>query len=213
LLTLPIVASSIPIAVGAALALRQQRSDAIAVAFIGDGSVEEGVFHESINLAAVHALPVLFILENNLFSVYTNLDVRQPKRPLTDLARAHAAYSGAADGNDVEAVFNLTKTAAARARDGQGPALLVFDTYRWREHCGPNYDNDIGYRTEAEFQSWKLKCPVTALQRKLVGAGRLSDAAAANMGSELMAEINAAFDFADASPMPALSTAKDFVYV
>jgi TPP-dependent pyruvate/acetoin dehydrogenase alpha subunit len=213
LLTLPIVASSIPIAVGAAFALRQQGSDALAVAFVGDGSVEEGVFHESMNLAAVHSLPVLFILENNLFSVYTNLDARQPKRPLTDLGTAHGVHSGAADGNDVEAVFNMTKAAAARARAGQGPSLLVFDTYRWREHCGPNYDNDIGYRTEAEFQSWKLKCPLTSLQRKLESAGKLSDAAATGMNSELMAEIDAAFDFADASPFPALPTAKDFVYV
>ncbi|GLR80781.1 acetoin dehydrogenase [Azospirillum oryzae] len=212
LLSLPIVASSIPIAVGAALAIRQEGRDAVAATFMGDGSIEEGVFHESMNFAALMRLPVLFILENNLYSCYTGLKDRQPRRPFVDLARGYGMPAEAADGNDVEAVREAARRAIARARAGDGPTLLVFDTYRWREHCGPNYDNDIGYRTEAEFLDWKERCPVEQAHRRLVAAGRHDEAAEAAMTAAIQAEINEAFAFAKTAPFPSPETARSHVY-
>ena len=213
LLSLPIVGSPIGITVGVGLAFRQRGSRAVAVTFLGDGASEEGIFHESLNLAAVHRLPVLFVLENNLYSVYTNLPDRQPNRPLTDLALAHGIPAVHGDGNDVLAVEALTRPAVERARAGEGPTLLVFDTYRWREHCGPNYDNDIGYRTEAEFLEWRERCPLTRLRRRLIADGVLDDAADAALIARFKAEMEAAIAFAKASPFPAPETVRDLIYV
>jgi pyruvate dehydrogenase E1 component alpha subunit len=212
LLSLPIVASSIPVGVGAAFGLRQAGSDALAVVYIGDASVEEGVFHESANFAALQKLPVIFVLENNLYSVYTHLRDRQPDRPLHAMASAHAIPFEHLDGNDVTAVHGAGERAVRRARAGEGPSLLVCDTYRWREHCGPNYDNNIGYRTEEEFQGWRVQCPVERVRRALVERGRLDIAAEQAMQAEIMAEIEAAFAFADAAPFPPSSSAHEGVY-
>lgn len=212
LLSLPIVASCMPIAVGVGLSFVQEGSDNVAVSFFGDGSIEEGVFHESMNFASVHKLPVLFVLENNLYSCYTGLGERQPDRPLADLAKAHAMPAETAYGNDVHTVRAATARAVARARTGQGPTLLVFDTYRWREHCGPNYDNDIGYRSEAEFASWKERCPVERLRVELAAAGALNPSEEAAMADAIGAEIEAAFAFAKAAPFPAAESVREHVY-
>jgi TPP-dependent pyruvate/acetoin dehydrogenase alpha subunit len=211
-LSLPIVASCMPIAVGIGLAFRQEGRDGVAATFFGDGSIEEGVFHESMNFAAVHRLPVLFVLENNLYSCYTGLSDRQPARPLADLAKAYAMAAETADGNDLGAVRAATARAVARARAGDGPTLLVLDTYRWREHCGPNYDNDIGYRSEAEFHAWKENCPLERTARVLKSAGLLTDADEAVMRDDISAEIDAAFAFARETPFPAPETVKEHVY-
>jgi pyruvate dehydrogenase E1 component alpha subunit len=143
--SVPIVASFIPLGTGAALSYRNANEDRVCIVFLGDGATEEGAFHESANFAALKSLPVIYFVENNGYSCYTNLEDRQPRRPLVDLGRAYGIPSVYVDGNDVLAVFDTTKEAVARARAGQGPTLIVADTYRWREHCGPNFDNDIGY--------------------------------------------------------------------
>lgn len=202
LLSLPIVGSGIPIAVGAALAMRQRGSDAVAVAFVGDAAVEEGVFHEAANFAALRKLPILFVCENNLFSVYTRLDDRQPSLPLERLGNAHGMHVATADGNDAALVYETTRRAISLARAGQGPSFLVFDTYRWLEHCGPNYDNDIGYRTPEEFETWKRRDPLGILEAQMRAAGQWDEAAVAALRSEIAAEIDAGFDFALTSPLP-----------
>jgi TPP-dependent pyruvate/acetoin dehydrogenase alpha subunit len=212
LLSLPIVGSSIPIGVGAALAFRQERRDNVAVAFFGDGAIEEGAFHESANFAVLKSLPVLFVCENNLFSVYTRLDERQPRRPITDLAKAHAMPVVHGDGNDAIEVARLTAEAVASARRGQGPTFLLFDTYRWREHCGPDYDDDIGYRTPEEAAEWRELCPVTRLHQELVAGGTLTEEANAALIAEIEAEIAAAIAFAKTAPFPEPTTAMDHVY-
>ena len=210
--SLPIVGSSIPIGVGAALGFKQAGSDQIAVCFFGDAAIEEGVFHESANFAAIKKLPVIFVCENNLFSVYTRLDDRQPARPITELAKPHDIPTAYADGNDVQQVYRLTQEAAQRARSGGGPTFLLFDTYRWLEHCGPNYDNDIGYRTEAEFQQWKLRCPVERLHGEMTSQGLFDAKQHSALLAEIDAEIKAAFDFALASPFPESHSAANLVY-
>ena len=201
LLSLPIVAASIPVGVGAALAMKQRGRDDVAVIYLGDASLEEGAYHESANFAALHALPAVFVCENNLYSVYTPLRERQPDRPLAELGRAHGMPAQIIDGNDVEAVYAAASAAVARARSGRGPSFIQADTYRWREHCGPSYDNHIGYRTEAEFEQWRAQDPLARLERKLAAEG-FSSAEGARMKQELEAEITAAFAAAESAPFP-----------
>lgn len=212
LTTLPIVASSIPIGVGAALAIRQQGKDAVAVAFIGDASVEEGVFHESANFASLKKLPIVFVLENNLFSVYTDLKDRQPPRPLTSVAEAHGMAAVNVDGNDVEAVTAHAGDAIGRARAGEGPTLMVCDTYRWREHCGPDYDNDLGYRKPEEFEEWKARCPVETLRAKLISRNELTPEDDESLAVAIKREIADAFEFARNAPFPEPEDGEEFVY-
>ncbi len=208
--SIPIVASSIPIAVGSALADKRTHNGKVTVAFIGDASIEEGVFHESANFAVLHSLPVIFVCENNLYSVYTPLRQRQPDRPLTDVARAHAMHILHGDGNDIEESLRLASEAVTRARDGRGPTFVLLDTYRWREHCGPNFDNHIGYRTDAEYRQWETRCPIRALR------GRIGQTLTAEreqaMIAEITEEVEAARAFARAAPLPGPDQASRFVY-
>ncbi len=210
--SVPIVSSSIPLAVGTALADQIDGNDNVSVAFFGDASVEEGVFHESANFASLRKLPVLFVCENNLYSVYTALKNRQPPRPITDLARAHAVRFATADGNDVVAVSKVALDAVERARRGEGPSFLLLDTYRWREHCGPGFDNNIGYRTEAEYETWRLRCPIETSRTKLRAQGKLTPADETHLVTDIKLEIDAAFNFAKIAPLPEPSLAVEHVY-
>lgn len=211
-LSLPIVSSAIPIAAGVALASKQRGDDQVVATFFGDGSVEEGVFHETLNFAALKKLGVIFVLENNLYAVYTPLHERQPKRPFENLALAHGVPAVRCDGNNVSAVFTAATTAAAHARSGLGPTLFIADTYRWREHCGPNYDNDIGYRTEAEFEEWRARDPVNRLRIALMEGSLLTSDDEIRIADKIADEINHAFAAAKSALFPAASTAGDYVY-
>jgi TPP-dependent pyruvate/acetoin dehydrogenase alpha subunit len=212
LLSLPVVGSSIPIGVGAALAFRQQGRDGVAVIYLGDAALEEGVYHESANFAALRGLPAVFLCENNLYSVYTPLDQRQPPRPLVEMARAHGLTCCHVDGNDVRAVLRASAEAVAQARGGRGASFILADTYRWREHCGPFYDNDLGYRSEQEFQSWRKRDPIARHRRLLTEAGVLDPEQEAAMVRDVEDEIAEAFAFAEAAPYPEPETAGQGVY-
>ena len=212
LLSLPIVGSSIPIGVGAALASKQQGRDDVAVIYLGDAALEEGAYHESANFAALRGLPAVFVCENNLYSVYTPLDQRQPNRPLVEMGRAHGLTSCHVDGNDVRAVLRAAGEAVEQARRGGGACFILADTYRWREHCGPFYDNDLGYRSEAEFQAWRRRDPVARHRRLLSEAGVLDPQSEAAMSRLIEDEIAEAFAFAEAAPYPDPVTAGEGVY-
>ena len=156
-----IVANTIPVAVGLALEKKLTRKKSIACVFFGDGATEEGAFYESVNFAIIHSLPILFICENNLYSVYSGLEVRQPvDRKIYKMVRAMGISAQHGNGNDVEEVARKVKHAKTMILKSGGPQFLEFDTYRWREHCGPNFDNNIGYREESEFLKWKKKDPL-----------------------------------------------------
>lgn len=210
--SVPIVASSIPLAAGAALSDQLDGNDTVSVAFIGDASVEEGVFHETANFASLRKLPVLFVCENNLYSVYTPLRQRQPDRVLADVICAHRVRAVTVDGNNVAAVRRATEEAVNYARAKDGPSFLVFDTYRWREHCGPSYDNNLGYRAEEEYEEWKVRCPIELHRRQLRSLHLLSDGEEQELIGELKREIDAAFEFAKAAPLPEPSEASTHVY-
>ena len=212
LLSLPIVGSSIPIGVGAALAFKQEARDNVCVVYLGDAALEEGVFHESANFAAVREVPAVFVCENNLYSVYTHLDERQPPRPLVEMGRAHGLPSCHVDGNDVRAVARAAAEAIDHARRGGGPSFIQADTYRWREHCGPSYDNDLGYRSEAEFEAWRERDPIARLRRRLTEDGVLDAGQEAEITAALAEEIAEAFAFAKAAPLPEPESAGEGVY-
>lgn len=210
--SVPIVASAIPLAAGAALSDKLDGNGRVTVSFLGDACVEEGVFHETANFARLHDLPVIFACENNLYSVYTRLDARQPNRPLTALSEAHGIPSEHVDGNDVTLVRAATERAVDRARGGGGPTFLLLDTYRWREHCGPNYDNHIGYRTEAEFEEWRALDPLERTRASLRGLGLADDDWLAGVTEDLEREIDEAFEFAKNAPLPDPAAAAVSVY-
>jgi pyruvate dehydrogenase E1 component alpha subunit len=212
LLSLPIVAASIPVGVGAALAFQQERKPNVVVIYLGDASLEEGVYHESANFAALKKLPVIFVCENNLYSVYTALRDRQPSRMLTDLGSAHGLHPVHVDGNDVRAVQAAAGAAVDRARAGGGPTFILADTYRWREHCGPNYDNDLGYRAVAEFEHWRARDPVFVLRNELRALGLLSPEDEEDIADEIRREVDAAFAAAEAAPMPDPASAARGIY-
>jgi len=156
-----IVGNTIPVAVGLALEKKVTYKKSIACVFFGDGATEEGAFYESVNFAIIHSLPILFICENNFYSVYSGLEVRQPmNRKIYKMVRAMGISAQHGNGNDVKEVARKVKHAKAMILKSGGPQFLEFDTYRWREHCGPNFDNNIGYREESEFLKWKKKDPL-----------------------------------------------------
>jgi len=210
--SVPIVGSTIPIAVGAALTFAGEDDTRVSAAFLGDGATEEGVFHESLNFASLHNLPVIFVVENNLYSVYTPLASRQPERPLEDYGKAHGVPGFHVDGNDVLEVYKLTKDLVDAARRGRGPSLIVADTYRWREHCGPNYDNDLGYRTVAEFEAWRALCPIEYYRSFLLESNAVTSELEQEMIHEIDAEINRSFEKARAAPFPCPETVARNVY-
>jgi pyruvate dehydrogenase E1 component alpha subunit len=208
----PIVGSTIPIGVGAAWGSRLQGKPRLVVIFLGDAAVEEGVWHESMNFAALHRLPVLFVCENNLYSVYTRIDQRQPaNRTLLDLALSHGIEGARGDGNDVLSVYDMARTAVEHARQ-HGPYFLELATYRWREHCGPYFDNDLGYRTVAEYEQWRARCPLERLRAQLLESGTLSEAELSEVAAQVEAEVEDAVNFARHSPWPAIETLFDHVY-
>lgn len=199
----PIVGSSLAVAVGTAFGSWLGGRNRVTAVFFGEGATEEGVFFEGLNFAALKRLPVVFVCENNLYSVYSPMSVRQsPARDRVMLAQAHGMEGVRGDGNDVEAVFHLAGEAVARARRGQGPTFMELDTYRWREHCGPNYDNHIGYRTEEEFLEWRKRCPIQKCRSGLIQDGLLSEQEAGVGAIGIRQEIEDAFAYAKASPFP-----------
>ena len=209
----PIVGSTIPIATGLAFADRQLKRDRVTVAFLGEAATEEGVFHESVNFASLHKLPIVFVCENNLYSVYSPMSVRQPAhREVWQLAAGHGVTAHQGDGNDPLAVYELARAAVAQARSGQGPVFLELKTYRWREHCGAGFDNHIGYRTEAEYHSWRERDPIATFERRLQAAGTFDAARFAQFTARVDAEIAEAFAEADRAPFPSAATLMDHVY-
>ncbi|MBV8048669.1 MAG: thiamine pyrophosphate-dependent dehydrogenase E1 component subunit alpha [Paludibacterium sp.] len=204
-----IVGNSIPLGVGVALAQQLRGDKTLTCVFFGDGATEEGAFYEAANFAALRQLPVLFACENNLYSVYSPLSKRQPaSRDLCVLAEALGVPAVRVDGNDALAVEAAAEQAVAAIRAGGGPRFVECTTYRWREHCGPNYDDELGYRPEGELAAWQARDPLPRLARTL----SLTEADQQAMAAEIAAEIGLAFELALAAPYPDASTALDGIY-
>ena len=201
--TSAIVGNSIPVGVGLALASKIRKTNQISCIFFGDGATEEGSYYESVNFAVLKKLPVLFLCENNLYSVYSPLNVRQPEgRKISNVAKAMGLQVEEIDGNNAIDTFKSIESAVERIRQNEGPQFIEFSTYRWLEHCGVNYDNHIGYRTEEEYLVWKKQDPISVLKDKLLNENLISEDQNQEIISKIGIEINEAFVFAKESPFP-----------
>lgn len=164
----PILAGTVPVAVGYSWKQKSDGRKAVSVVYIGDAVIEEGVLHESVSFAALHQLPILFVCENNLYSVHAHINVRQPHRSIAALMAAHGLHSVMVDGNDVVAVRDTCASALADVRAGNGPAFIEATTYRMLEHVGPSADWHLGYRSASEGAEWSTRDPILKLQVSLV---------------------------------------------
>lgn len=209
----PIVGSTIPIGVGTAFGAKLQNDDAITLVFFGDGASECGVFHESLNFAAMHKLRVLFVCENNLYSVNTPLHERQPQgRAIVDLAVSHGMPALQVDGQDVEKVYNASAPVIESMRENAGPAFMEFATYRWLEHCGPNEDLQLNYRPPGEYESWTARDPVTLHKRRLMEEGIMSEQDFKRLAAEADAKVDDAVAFAKKSVFPKRDVMYKFLF-
>ena len=191
----PIVGASISFAVGIALASKIKSEDKVAVAFFGDGAVEEGIFWESVNFASVHHLPVLFVCENNLYATHSPILKRQPEERIADRVFPHRVRVERVDGNDVWAVREAALRAVFVATN-KCPVFLEIRTYRFKEHWGVGEDWDLGYRSRKEGEEWMSKDPVKIY-------GQYFESETEEMEGRIKKEIDEAVDFALSSPIPA----------
>lgn len=211
--TSAIVGNSIPVGVGLALSAQLKKTDQISCIFLGDGAIEEGVFYESVNFAVVRKLPVLFICENNLYSVYSPLSVRQPQgRSITKMVEAIGCKVAKSAGSELLSCHKVVRDAVSVVRSGQGPYFLEFSTYRWREHCGHNFDNDIGYRSQEEFLEWQERDPLNHLEQMLRKSNSEIEQKVNDINLAVEKELISAFEAAEAAPFPLAAEAYQDVY-
>tara|TARA_Y100000590_G_scaffold469053_1_gene654639 strand:- start:209 stop:1174 length:966 start_codon:yes stop_codon:yes gene_type:complete len=162
-----IVAGTIPVGVGLSFSQKLKHSKNITCIFFGDAAIEEGVFYESVNFAILKNLPVLFVCENNQFSCFTHLSERQPQnRKIFEMVSSLGIESSECNGNDVIAVQETTTQLVNKIKKGEGPKFLELHTYRWLEHCGPNYDDELGYRTSNEIKKSRENDPIKILEKR-----------------------------------------------
>jgi len=209
---LPIIGTSVSTGVGAGFAFKQRKQDSVSMVFMGDAVVEEGIFHECANYAVIKKLPVIFLCENNYYSVCTPLETRQPARPITDLAKAHAMATEHVDGNDVMAVQQVTANAIECARNGDGPTFILLDTYRMWEHCGPFLDLELGFRNDGEYEAWQKRDPIQKHHGLLNDTIDWTDTDDVALCRDIQDKIDAAFEFALSAPFPDGKTAGDHLY-
>ena len=211
--SVPIVAGTVPLAVGAGLAAKLQKTNDIAVAYLGDGAVEEGIVHESLNLARVHNIPVVFVVENNLFASHMDLDKRQPLPFTSRFAEANNIEYALIDGNDITEINKASSRLTQYCRDGKGPAFIEAITYRWYGHVDWREDIDVGVnRSQEDVKAWKKRCPIARLEKALLEDKALSLQDIVQMDEFLDDEINRAWQFALDSEYPAETALLERVY-
>lgn len=201
-----IVGGEMPIATGAAYAQKYRGSDDVTVCFFGDGATNEGLFHESLNMAAAWDLPIVFVIENNYFGISVDIRKVTKEKQLSKRAVGYGIPGITIDGNDVFAVYDEAKKAVALARSGKGPSLIECETYRWQGH---HVGDPATYRAEAEFKSWKERDPIINLEK----TGLLTKAEIDDIKAKIDAEIADASKFAEESPYPDVSEALTDVFV
>jgi len=195
-----IVGGGIPIAGGAALSAQMRDSGQVVVCFLGDGASNRGTFHEGINMAACWNLPVIYVIENNLYAQKTRITDTARLTNLADRAAAYGIPDVTVDGNDVTAVYEVIHEAVTRARKGHGPTLVECKTYRWRGH----FEGDTQtYKSREETEEWRKKDPIPAFRKQLIEDGIFTLADSEKIDQEIVDEIEAAVKYARESPFPA----------
>ncbi|NQU06995.1 MAG: dehydrogenase, partial [Candidatus Abyssubacteria bacterium] len=201
-----IVGAGTQIAAGAGLSAKFRKSGQVVVCFFGDNATSEGMFHESINLASVWDLPVVFVCENNLYGQFTPYEKHSKVPDIAEKAKAYGIPGVIVDGNDVVAVMEQTAEAVERARAGKGPTLVECKTYRWHGH----YEGDVyAYRDEEEVERWKKKCPISNFRAKLIGEGVATEDELNALDESVDNAVKDAIEFADESPEPDPATIRD----
>jgi TPP-dependent pyruvate/acetoin dehydrogenase alpha subunit len=204
-----VVGSGIPTSVGIALALKMRHTDLVLLSYFGDGAANLGEFHESLNMAAIWKLPVVFICENNQYGMSGPADKMSSVKPISTRSVAYGIPGETVDGNDVLAVYRATAKAIEWARSGQGPSLIENFTYRWRGHS--KSDRNV-YRTQEEIDSWKQRCPIRHLKQVLREAGVMSAEGAESIDRQAKATIDRAAEEALKLPEPSPDNMEDEVY-
>lgn len=209
----PIVAGTVPLAVGAALAAKMQNLKDIGVSYIGDGAVEEGVVHECFNLAKVLKLPVLFVIENNLFASHMHISLRQPSEITSRFAEANFIPHKLIDGNDVVKVAQDSKELIDNLRNGEGPAILELVTYRWYGHVDWREDVDVGVaRSMEDIKNWKARDPIYRLSQSMINSKIWTKEEENELNNKIDIEIKIAWDKAMNDPHPSKDSILKFVY-
>lgn len=208
-----IAGGGIPIAVGAALSSKMRKTDQVTVCFFGDGASNTGAFHESLNFASVHRLPVVFVCENNLYGISVSQRQHQAIQDISVRAVAYNMPGVTIDGNDVLTVYQYSGRAIRRARAGEGPTLIECKTYRWRGHHEGDPNQGGRYRTMVEIQEWIKRCPIRGFEEKMVGKRVLTNNMIKTIRKEIEKEIEEAVNFANQSPFPDPKDIYEDVYV
>src|SRR4030067_1791114 len=208
-----IAGGGIPIAVGAALSSKMRKTDQVTVCFFGDGASNNGTFHEGLNFASVHRLPVVFVCENNLYGISVSQKQHQAIKDISIRSVAYNMPGITIDGNDVLAVYQTSGEAIQRARAGEGPTLVECKTYRWRGHYEGDPNQGRRYRTLEEIQAWIKKCPIKRFEEKLVKEKVLNKNKMMHIRNEVEGKIEEAVTFANQSPFPDPQDIYEDVYV
>lgn len=208
--TTGIVGPNILQATGAGYAFKLLKTDKVSVGFFGDGAMNNGAFHEGVNMAAIWDLPVVYICENNMYATEVPFEYATRNQNVAERARTYGIEAVAVDGNDVIAIWEAAREGVERARAGSGPTLIEARTYRTRPHAEGM--RDAGYRTQDEIDNWKTRDPITSLRARVVGEGIAGEADFDAIDAEMTAIIAEALAFAESSPFPDPSTATKFVY-
>jgi len=208
-----IVSNTIPVGVGLSLSSKILGKKQVTIIYLGDASVEEGVFFESLNFAIVKKIPVIFVCENNFYSVYSPLSVRQPKnRKIYKMVRGCNIKSYKANGNYTYEVMSSFLKAKNFAEKNSEPVFLEYQTFRWLEHCGPNLDDHLKYRNKKEILYWKKNDPIKILESFLLRKKIINDNSLKIMKNLIKKKINLAFDYAKRSPFPKKEDIYKYLY-
>lgn len=210
LCTTTVVGGGIPIAVGTAFAQQYKKTGMVTACFFGNGAADEGSFHESLNMAALWDLPVLFICENNLYSGAQRMEDHTRVKDIASRAVGYDMPGLVVDGNDAAAVFNAAAAARERCRAGKGPSLIECKTYRWRGHG--ETDPQL-YQPKEEITYWMKRCPVEKLKNELLAKGLLNEPKIAELEDKVRQIVENAVRFAEESPLPAPEEALEDVFV
>jgi pyruvate dehydrogenase E1 component alpha subunit len=208
-----IAGGGLPIAVGAAWSSKWRQSKQVAVCFFGDGSSNNGTFHESLNLASVHNLPVVFVCENNEFGISVCQAKHQAIRDVASRAAAYDMPGVIVDGNDIQEVYSAATKAIRRARTGEGPTLIECKTYRWRGHHEGDPNQGTRYRSKEEIEEWKKKCPIAKIEHQILKNNMASKDALKQVDKEIEELINQSVNFAKESDFPSVNEMYEDIYV
>jgi len=208
-----IAGGGLPIAVGAALSSKWRGTDQVTVCFFGDGASNNGTFHESLNLASLHKLPVIFVCENNLYGISVSQQMHQPIKDIAIRATSYDMHGDVVDGNDVIAVYEVASRAIRRARAGEGPTLIECKTYRLRGHHEGDPNLGSRYRTKEEIEDWKKKDPIRRLANRLISEKIVTKKKLETLRNQLLKVVEEAVDFANGAEFPPLEELYEDVYV